>query len=64
MLDLGTRVRAPNRIDVELAKDVPFIPLFQPPYLVAMDAKVRGVDPSALSSRSYDWETQNWWLAR
>jgi peptide/nickel transport system substrate-binding protein len=64
MLDLGTRVRALNRIDAELAKDVPYIPLFQPPFLLAMNAKVRGVDPSSLSSASFDWETQNWWLAR
>ena len=63
MLDLGTRVRALNRIDAELAKDVPYIPLFHPPFLLAMNAKVRGVDPSSLSSRSYDWQTQNWWRA-
>ena len=64
MLDVGPRVRALNRIDVELAKDVPVIPLFQQPFLVATNAKVRGVDPSSLSSTSYDWKTQDWWLAR
>jgi peptide/nickel transport system substrate-binding protein len=64
MLNFRRRVEALNRVDVRLAQDVPVIPLFQPPFLVAMDANVRGVDGSSLSSTFFDWDTENWWLAR
>jgi ABC-type transport system substrate-binding protein len=64
MLDTGARVRALNRIDVELAKDVPVIPLFQTPPLVAMSKRVRGVDAGLLSSSGNDWRTENWRLER
>jgi peptide/nickel transport system substrate-binding protein len=64
MLDFRRRVQALNRIDARLAEDVPVIPLFQPPVLVAVDAKVRGVDASSVSSAFFDWGAQDWWLAR
>ena len=43
ILDFERRVRVLNKADVKLARDVPVIPLFQPPQLIALRANVRGV---------------------
>lgn len=64
MLDLDRRVRALRRVDVKLAKDVPVIPLYQPPHLIAMKASIRGVAAGTASSTSLAWNAEDWWLER
>jgi hypothetical protein len=51
-----------NRVDAQLAKDVPVILLFEQPLLAAFRASVRNV-----SLRTRAWNpfanAENWWLA-
>ncbi|MGH3082811.1 MAG: peptide ABC transporter substrate-binding protein [Gaiellaceae bacterium] len=62
ILDLEQRVRVLNQVDVKLAKDVPVIPLFQPPFLTALRARLRGVVPN--DAEGFTWNSEDWWLSR
>ena len=59
-LDAEQRDRVLNRADRRLALDVPVIPLYQPPGIVAFRATIRnvGASPSNLLN------AENWWLER
>ena len=60
ILDEEQRARVLNRVDRRLAKDVPVIPLYQPPAVTAYRAAIRNVGRSALDLAN----AENWWLAR
>ena len=60
ILDEEQRARVLNRVDRQLAKDVPAIPLYQPPGITAYRATIRNVGRSALDLAS----AENWWLAK
>jgi ABC-type transport system substrate-binding protein len=61
ILDAGRQARVLNRADAQLARDVPVIPLFQPPLAVYVRAEIQNyVDrfPAA------PWNAEDWWLER
>ena len=60
ILDEEQRARALNRVDRRLAKDVPVIPLYQPPGIDAYRARIRNVGRSASDLAN----AENWWLER
>lgn len=59
ILDDVQRARVLNRVDRQLAKDIPLIPLYQIPYVVAYDDTVRNVVPSP---DNLFWNAEDWWL--
>jgi peptide/nickel transport system substrate-binding protein len=60
ILDAGQRARVLNRADARMAKDVPVIPLYQTPNVIAFRATIRNV----VSASVHDlWNAENWWLA-
>jgi peptide/nickel transport system substrate-binding protein len=61
ILDAGRRARVLNRADARIAKDVPTIPLFEVPLLVAVRSTIRGFTPAGFASPL--WNAENWWLA-
>jgi peptide/nickel transport system substrate-binding protein len=61
ILDAGQRARVLNRADVQLAKDVPMIPLFQTPNVIAHRATIKNV-PTASTHEL--WNAEDWWLDR
>ena len=61
VLDPARQADVLNRADVQLAKDVPVIPLFENPHVVAHSTKVRNVRPTAQVDPFVGVE--NWWLA-
>ncbi len=61
ILDAGQRARVLNRADAQMAKDVPVIPLFQTPNVIAYRATIRNV---AAASVHELWNAENWWLDR
>jgi peptide/nickel transport system substrate-binding protein len=56
ILDAGQRARVLNRVDRQLAKDVPVIPLYQPPALSVFRATLRNFTPGFSN-------VEDWWLA-
>jgi len=61
ILDQDQRARVLNGADAQLARDVPVIPLFQPPLAVYVRSEIQNyVDrfPTA------PWNAENWWLAK
>jgi peptide/nickel transport system substrate-binding protein len=61
ILDEEQRARVLNKADAQLARDVPVIPLFQPPLAVYVRSNIQNyVDrfPTA------PWNAENWWLDR
>ena len=62
ILDVNRQAQVLNRADAQLAKDVPVIPLFQNPYVVASDTNVRSVGLTAQLDPFVGVE--NWWLDR
>jgi peptide/nickel transport system substrate-binding protein len=59
ILDQHQQARVLNRADAQLARDVPVIPLFQPPLAVYVRAEIQNyVDrfPAA------PWNAEDWWL--
>ncbi|MGH3136009.1 MAG: ABC transporter substrate-binding protein, partial [Gaiellaceae bacterium] len=61
ILDAGQRARVLNRADAQMAKDVPVIPLFQTPNVIAFRATIRNV----VSASSHElWNAEDWWLER
>ena len=60
ILDGAQRARALNRADRQLARDVPVIPLYQIPWVLAQNRSLRNVVPSP---NNIFWNAENWWLA-
>jgi peptide/nickel transport system substrate-binding protein len=60
ILDGPQRARVLNRVDRQLAKDVPVIPLYQFVFSAASNTAVRNF---VLSGASVFWNAENWWLA-
>ena len=59
ILDEEQRARVLNRVDRRLAKDVPAIPLYQPPGILAFRATIRSI-----GALGFDLvNAENWWLA-
>ena len=61
ILDTDERGRVLNRADRQLAKDVPVIPLYEVPTVLAIRKTVRNV---AGTSASFFWNVEDWWLAK
>ncbi len=61
ILDDAQRARVLNRVDRQLAKDVPVIPLYQIPWVLAYPDTLRSVVPSP---DNVFWNAENWWLDR
>ena len=61
ILDASQRARVLNRADRQLAKDVPVIPLYQVPFVIAYRTTVRNVVPAP---SNLFWNAENWWLER
>ena len=61
ILDRGQWARVLNRADAQLARDVPVIPLFEVPAVVAVRSSVRNFVPNFLDSI---WNAEDWWLER
>jgi peptide/nickel transport system substrate-binding protein len=59
IFDADQQARVLNRVDVQLAKDVPTIPLFEPPQWAAVGSTIRGFAPNALDPLV---NAENWWL--
>jgi peptide/nickel transport system substrate-binding protein len=59
ILDPEQRARVLNRVDRQLARDVPVIPLFQFPLLFAFRSDIRGIEPAPFSPF---WNVEDWWL--
>jgi ABC-type transport system substrate-binding protein len=62
ILDRAQQARVLNRVDVQLANDVPVIPLVQNPFVYAFESGVRGVAVTGHTDPLMNAE--NWWLAR
>jgi peptide/nickel transport system substrate-binding protein len=60
ILDAEQRACVLNRADAQMAKDVPVIPLFQTPNVIAYRATLRGV---VSASGNELWNAENWWFA-
>lgn len=61
IFDDAQRGRVLNRVDRQLAKDVPSIPIYQIPYVLAYKNTLRNVVPSP---DSLFWNAESWWLAQ
>lgn len=61
IFDSDQQARVLNRADVQMAKDVPAIPLFEQPQWAALRSTVRNFAPSSLDPLV---NAENWWLAR
>jgi peptide/nickel transport system substrate-binding protein len=61
ILDADKYARALNKADVQMARDVPVIPLWQEPSLATYRSTIRGFVPS---EPLVAWNAENWWLAR
>ena len=61
ILDERQRARVLNRVDRQLAKDVPVIPLYQIPWVLAYKDTLQDVVPSP---ESLFWNAEDWWLER
>jgi peptide/nickel transport system substrate-binding protein len=60
ILDARQRARVLARVDRQLARDVPMIPLYQFVFVSARSASVRGY---VLNPVSALWSAEQWWLA-
>jgi peptide/nickel transport system substrate-binding protein len=60
ILDATRRARVLNRVDRQLAKDVPVIPLYQIPWVLAHKSSIRNV---VASPDNLFWNAEDWWLA-
>jgi peptide/nickel transport system substrate-binding protein len=61
IVDQQTRMRLLNRVDALLARDVPMIPLFQRPWFLALNPRLRGVVGNPWEG--FTWNAEDWWLA-
>jgi peptide/nickel transport system substrate-binding protein len=61
ILDARARGRALNRADRHLARDVPVIPLYEVPFVLALRRTVQNV---VVSPNNLLWNAEDWWLAQ
>jgi ABC-type transport system substrate-binding protein len=61
ILSAAERARVLNRADAQLARDVPVIPLFQIPFVIAIRSTIRGF---VAHTGDLTWNAENWWLER
>ena len=61
ILDANQRARVLNRADRQLAKDVPVIPFYDSPFVLALRNTVRNV---VVSPEDLLWNAEDWWLER
>jgi len=61
ILDADQQARVLNRADRQIAKDVPVIPLYQVPFVLAYRTTVRNV---VQAPNNLFWNAEDWWLAR
>jgi peptide/nickel transport system substrate-binding protein len=59
IVDVEQRVRVLNRADARIALDVPLIPLFRVPNVIAFRTNIRNVGSAADHEL---WNAENWWL--
>jgi ABC-type transport system substrate-binding protein len=60
ILDVARRARVLNRADARISRDVPVIPLYQTPNVIAFRNTIRNV----VSASAHElWNAENWWLA-
>jgi peptide/nickel transport system substrate-binding protein len=62
VVDQKARMKLLNRVDALLARDVPFIPLYQQPWFVSHVPALRGVRNNPWEG--FTWNSEDWWLAR
>jgi peptide/nickel transport system substrate-binding protein len=62
IVDQKARMKLLNRVDALLARDVPFIPLYQQPWFVSHDPALRGVRNNPWEG--FTWNSEDWWLQR
>jgi peptide/nickel transport system substrate-binding protein len=60
IFDAEQQARVLNRADVQMAKDVPAIPLFEQPQWAAVKSALRNFTPNSLDPLV---NAENWWLA-
>ena len=60
ILDADQRARVLNRVDRQLAKDVPVVPFYDSPFVLALRNTVRNV---VVSPEDLLWNAEDWWLA-
>lgn len=60
IFDSNRQARVLNRADVQMARDVPAIPLFEQPQWAAVRSTVRNFTPNSLDPLV---NAENWWLA-
>jgi peptide/nickel transport system substrate-binding protein len=63
ILDDAQQARVMNRVDAQMARDVPVIPLYQIPVWAASSRALRGFSPSP-SVLGLLGDVENWWLER
>ena len=63
ILDADQQARVLNRADVQMARDVPVIPLYQQTQSVALRSTVRNFGLSPNTQLVPLWNAENWWLA-
>jgi peptide/nickel transport system substrate-binding protein len=63
ILDETQRARVMNRVDAQMARDVPVIPLYQIPVWASTRRELHGFAPSP-SPLGLFADAENWWLAR
>jgi peptide/nickel transport system substrate-binding protein len=64
ILDPDQQARVLNRVDAQLATDVPVIPLYQQTQSIAIRSEVRNVGLALNTQFSPLWNAENWWLER
>jgi peptide/nickel transport system substrate-binding protein len=61
ILDTEARAVVLHRVDRRLANDVPVIPLYQIPFVIASRKELRNVVPGPFNPL---WKAEDWWLER
>ncbi len=62
IVDDSRRAALQNKIDAQLSKAVPAIPLFEIPALIALRTSVRNIAPNP--GGDIAWNAEDWWLAK
>jgi peptide/nickel transport system substrate-binding protein len=62
ILHEGRRARVLNRADAQIARDLPTIPLFELPLVVAVRSSIRNFTPAGFVAPL--WNAEDWWLDR
>jgi peptide/nickel transport system substrate-binding protein len=62
VLDEAQRAAAVNRVDAQLARDLPGIPLYQKPTIVAYKTRLHGIVVNP-TDETWTWNLGDWWLS-